>query len=382
VNAGSRETSVRQSVARWPLRVHVFIRPFEPWHDPYQAYYHAGLRESCALDGHDFVLESSARFRRTLRLLRRGLDAGYPKRIGGTLLESALTKAGRKLEGSVHTPSGLFQWLIGQYVIETADDAYRVCIDSADYPWIVSDELLAWSDVYFKANAWTTFSYDERVRPIVNGDPFVLDIVDELRRHRSTAKKYDVSFVVRVWGGQDNVGGIEHNLKLLQAINRVRGNKFVLAVLLAGDIERDARYLRSIGVNSTTKDISRAELWRLTAASRQVVIRLGMHYCVPWRMIGALASGACVVLDRAPFTAWPEPLVANRNFLDLELPVGPETPVATEASYDAVPSKIESWLEAPGLIEHVARENAAYFDNFAAPAQVGRHITSAAGSIG
>jgi hypothetical protein len=382
VSSGSRETGVRQSVTRRPLRVHAFIRPFDPWHDPYQAYYQAGLRQSCALNGHDFVLTSLSRFPRTLRFMRRGLGAGYPKRIGGTLLESALTKAGHKLEGPLHPPSGLFQGLIGQYVIETAGDAYRVCIDSADYPRIDSDELLAWSDVYFKANAWTTFPYDGRVRPIVNGDPFVLDIVDELRRHRSAAKKYDLSIVVRVWGGQDNVGGIEHNLKLLQAINRVRGNKFVLAVLLAGDIERDARYLRSIGVNSTTRDISRAELWRLTAASRQVVIRLGMHYCVPWRMIGALASGTCVVLDRAPFSAWPEPLVANRNFLDLGLPVGPETPVGTEASYDAVPSKIKSWLEAPGLIEHVARENAAYFDNFAAPEQVGRQIMSAADFIG
>jgi hypothetical protein len=378
MTSGSREASGRQNVAGRPIRVHAFVRPFEPWHDPYQAYYQAGLRQSCALDGHDFVFTSLSRFPRTLGFLRRGLDTGYPRRIGGTLLEKALTETGRRLEGPVRTPSGLFQGLIGQYIIETAGGTCRVCIDSADYPRIDSDELLAWSDVYFKANAWTTFPYDERVRPIVNGDPFVLDIVDELRRHRSTAKKYDVSFVVRVRGGQDNVGGIEHNLKLLQAINRVRGNKFVLAILVAGDIERDARYLRSIGVNSTARTISRAELWRLTAASRQVVIRLGMHYCVPWRMIGALASGTCVVLDRTPFSAWPEPLLANRNFLDLEVPIGPETPVGTEASYDAVPSKIESWLEAPGLIEHVARENAAYFDNFAAPPQVGRQIMSAA----
>jgi hypothetical protein len=375
--SGSREASIWETVARRPFRVHAFIRPFEPWHDPYQAYYRAGLRQSCALDGHDFVLTSLSRFPRTLRFLRRGLDAGYPRRIGGTLLENAVTALGRRLEGPVHPPSGLFEGLIGQYVVETAGEAYRICIDSADYP-VVSNELLAWSDVYFKANAWPTFSYDDRVRPIVNGDPFVLDIVDELRRGRSTAKRFDLSYVVRVWGGRDNVGGIEHNLKLLQAINRARGKKFVLAVLVAGDIERDARYLRSIGVNSTTKTISRAELWRITAASRQVVIRLGMHYCVPWRMIGALASGACVVLDRAPFSAWPEPLVADRNFLDLELPIGPEMPVGTEASYDAVPSKIESWLEAPGLTEHVAGQNAAYFDNFAAPAQVGRLIMSAA----
>lgn len=357
-----------------PRRVLAFSRPFAAWHDRYQAYYQAGLRAHCASTGDQFRVVSLSRLPRTLRLLRRAQDAGYPRRVGGRALAATVDRMGAVLEGEVHPPSGIYQPLIGQYIVTSNGRDYSVCIDSADYPRMDSEELLSWSDLYFKTNAWSDVRYDRRVRPLVNGDPFTLDMLDELRAHRSTPKRYDLLFVVRVWGGKDNVEGIEHNLRLLEAINAIQCEKFVLAVLLAGDMERDARYLRSIGVPSTTGELSRRDLWQLTAKSRQVVIRLGVHHCVPWRMVGALAMGACVVLDRSPFSRWPRALRPNENFLDLELPVGPDMPVADQAAYDVVGSKIESWLGSPELMDEIAEQNVRYFDSFASPAQVGRYI--------
>src|SRR5206468_11584118 len=99
-------------------------------------------------------------------------------------------------------------------------------------------------------------SYPANVRPMVNADPLMLGRLQALKRRRGTPKTIDLSFVVRVWGGGDGVEGIEHNLRLVEAVSRARCRKRLLAVVLAGDVDRTLQRLRRIGVPATTHGIS------------------------------------------------------------------------------------------------------------------------------
>jgi hypothetical protein len=95
---------------------------------------------------------------------------------------------------------------------------------------------------------------------------------------------------------------------------------------------------------------------------------------VPWRMTGSLAIGSCAVVDRPPFSVWPEPLREEVNFLSLGTTVGPACPVAPAEQYDEIPERIEAWLAQPELVSEVARANASYFDAFLDPVRVGGHM--------
>ena len=91
-----------------------------------------------------------------------------------------------------------------------------------DLPELSNLELAAWSDVTFKTNFWPTVEYPANVRPLVNGDPSVLDRIPALRAARSTPKQYDLCCIMRVWGGREGLEGIEHNIRLLEAVKRAR----------------------------------------------------------------------------------------------------------------------------------------------------------------
>jgi hypothetical protein len=171
---------------------------------------------------------------------------------------------------------------------------------------------------------------------------------------------------VRVWGGRDGLGGIEHNLRLFEAVNRARCRSLLLAVLVLGDVAEYERRLRRAGIPATVKSVPAAELWRLTARSRLNILRLGVHDCIPWRMAGALAVGSCVVLDQPPRAQWYEPLRPGVNFFDLGVVTGHDG-VAPDAAYAAVPEKLETWLTDPQAIDAIARSNAAYFDRYVEP---------------
>ena len=115
-----------------------------------------------------------------------------------------------------------------------------------------------------------------------------------------------------------------------------------------------------------------------SAASRLNVIRLGMHHCIPWRVTGALAIGSAIVLDRAPLTRWPEPLVDGDNYVALGTVTGVDHPLATDAQYAAIPAAIEAWLAEDGLAGRIGRNNGAYYDRFVDPQSVGEQIVAAA----
>ncbi len=326
-----------------------------------------------------------SRLPRPLTLLRRFLDKGYLRKLprGGWVVERGIEAAGEALEGDVRLPSPFFDPGTGQYLVTGRDGATRrVCIDSMDFPELSSPELAGWSDLYFKTNWWPAADYPPNVRPLVNGDPTVLDRIPALRRARSMPKEHDLFCLVRVWGGRDGLEGIEHNIRLLEAVKRARCSKAMLAVLIVGERGEYAKRLERAGIPSTTRSVPAAEIWRLTAASRLNVVRLGIHDCIPWRMTGSLALGSCVVLDQSPRSRWPSPLLPGTNYLDLGLDTAREGNVATPAAYDAVPELLESWLATPDLVENIAATNSTYFDDHLAPARVGAHILQEVATLG
>jgi hypothetical protein len=362
-----------------PTRIRTFSRPYAPFHDVYQRYYQEGLRAYARTNGTSFELTQLSPLPTLLRRLRLVRDRNYAARLHMPQANMLLDAVGRRLEGPLCTPSGLFEPTVGQYLLSRADGSeQRLCIDASDPPGIANEELRAWSDIYLKTNFWSERSYPGNVRPMVNGDPLMLGRLDELKRRRSAPKTVDLSFVVRIWGGGDGVEGIEHNLRLLEAIKRARCDKRLLAIVLAGDVEQTLRHLRRLGVPASTRGISPRELWELTAESRLNVFRLGLHYCVPWRMTGSLAVGSCIVLDRPPLSRWPEPLREQVNFLSLGALVAPGAPVATTAQYDEIPDRVEEWLTRPAALDDIGAANASYFDAYVEPEQVGRQIVAAA----
>jgi hypothetical protein len=363
--------------------VKCFVRPFANWHDRYQAYYREGLRRACARAEIPFEVESVSRLPRPLGALRRFQDAGYLLKVpaAGQRLEQAVEAVGRALEGSVQLPSPIFDPGTGQYLVSAGrEDPWRVCIDAMDSGELNSPELAALSDIHYKTNWWPSLTYPPNVRPLVNGDPTILGSIPALRAMRPAPKEYDLCFAVRVWGGRDAVAGIEHNLRLLEAVKRAGCRAFLLAVLVVGDVSAYERRLRKAGIATTVKSIKAADLWQVTAASRLNLLRLGVHDCIPWRVAGSLAVGSCVVLDQQPRAQWHEPLRSGVNFFDLGLVPG-EDGVAPDEAYAAVPEKLEDWLREPDAISFVSRSNAGYFDRYVEPERVGEQILHAVSSL-
>jgi hypothetical protein len=282
------------------------------------------------------------------------------------------------LEGPLKSPSGGFDPLVGEYLFSCGSKNVRVAIDTHDAGKVQSERLCDWADLYFKTNYWDGAAYPEKVRPLMNGSALVTEHEPFLRSLRTAPKSYDLSCIMRVWGGEDEVSGIEHNVRLLEQAAAYPGTKRVIAYLVAGDIAQLSTRLEAAGVECITRPLAPEELWRVCAASRFVLLRLGMHGCVPWRMADMLAIGAAIILDRAPFTRWHVPLREGEHFLSLEMPVTIQEPVAPGETYERISGRLSSWCEEQGLSESLGASAAKYFDEHGSPARVGEHIVGAA----
>lgn len=352
--------------------VTAFTRPYDPWYDTYQRFYHEALRRSCLKNSIAFKSVAMTRLPRMLRLARE--IRRYVGHLPVSQASVFVHRLARAIEGPVHTPSSLYHNSVGQYLVDLADGTRRrVCIDAADYPALRSPELVSWSDHYFKANFWPSEEYPANVHRIVNGDPLILQRVTQLRTYRAAPKNYDICAIVRVRAGEAAVEGIEHNLRLLEALNRARCSKFILAYLMAGDVEADARRLRKVGIRSTTRSVPPADLWRQMGGAWLNVIRLGMHDCLPWRIAGALAIGTGIVLDQLPRASWPTPLREGVNFLSLDAETT-GSPLAAPEQYEAIPERIETWLSDRATIRQMMTANARYFDQHVESERVGDYI--------
>jgi hypothetical protein len=273
---------------------------------------------------------------------------------------------------------------VGRYVAELGDREVRFVIDAHDAAPIRSPELLEWSDVFFKANAWPTVEYDPRVLPIVNGNGDLSKRqIRYLRGLREREKDLDVVFISRVWGGR------EHNVFLFEELARLPLRSRLLAVFPPGftaeEDERDMARLRRAGVELTTKTISHRELWDTLARARVVLLRAGRHLCIPWRTVDLLCMGACIALD-APFAPqWPVPLRDGVNFVDCGIPRGLDTSAAEPAEYARLGETIQQLLLDEEKARSIRIENARYFDEHAAPARVAEYVLrtlAAAGAAG
>lgn len=347
--------------------------PYDVWHDRYQEYYREGLRRYLIQQGARFKV-ASPRFSRPLCLLRWVRNSGRVHHSLGplsaaanSLLDSLAWCLGAQLRP--RDP------IMGQYNFCFENEReIRACIDSHDSGDISSASLLAESDLYFKTNYWTGRDYDSKVVSLYNCNPIVLRHLAVLQAMRGQPAQYDLCLVVRVWGGRDETEGVEHCVRLLEEAARLRGRKYLLAYLVAGDIKAIGDRLRKSGIPSTTKPLPLKELWQVAAQSRVNVIRLGMHHCVPWRMFDLLALGGCPVLDQSPKTVWPVPLVEGKHYWALNLRTSPEQPMALDASYKCIPDLLDALLSDKHRLEQMRGATAEYFDQHLRPERVGQYI--------
>jgi hypothetical protein len=350
------------------------IFPYDQWHDRYQEYYQTGLRQYLQLYGSDLQVLHRTHFPAFLKGLRRVRDASTIQRM----LRSRAKTVGQYLDwlarhaGAQYTPAAS---LVGEYSFRLNPSRdVKVCIDTHDSGIVNSPSLLARCDVYLKANYWNGHEYHPKVRPFYVCNPVVLPHIDQLKAMRDHVPVFDVCFMVRVWGGPTGLEGVEHCLRLLEAVAKVRARKFLLAELVIGDTAAQARRLHRSGIPTTTRRIDLQQLWNVTARSRLNMSRLGNHHCMSWRMTDLLALGACTVLDQHPKTLWPAPLVPGQHYYSLNATTSNENPVAPNSSYAMIPELLEDLLHRRDLQADMRRLSGDYFDTHLHPMQIGRQI--------
>lgn len=368
------KNSQRMQPLQRPSSAVTWVAPYDYYHDRYQEYYSTGIRAALHELGCELQVRSIQRFPGLLRVLRRLRYAHRLTRVM-TWAGPALDALTRVLAGRGMPPFGRFHPLAGQYEFVFSNGrAVKLVVDSSDAGEIADEGLLDRCDVYAKSNCRQDGAYPPRVVPIANGNPIVLPHLPLMRELRRRAFQYDCVCVVRVWGGRDETSGVEHNLRLLEALNKARCRKFLLAYLVAGDVAAQERRLQSQGISTTRTPVPLRELWEVSAASCVNVIRLGMHNCVPWRFTDMLAMGACVVFDQAPQTVWPVPLVPEQHFLDLGLLTPPEGGQASDEAYAAIPAKIDEIVADLDRVQRIRSAAAAYYDDHVEPGAIGRYL--------
>lgn len=347
--------------------VEAIVEPYNRTHDRYQAYFRQGLAESCKTRGLPFY-QTGSRFPRQLRFLARVRASERFRRILPGAAGEGLIDILARLLGARQNPSHC----MGSYIFHSGAGDVKVAVDAFDSGEIQSRPLLEWCDIYFKTNYWPSRSYPEKVLPIANPNPDVLPHLDYLRTARGVEKEWDLFGFFRVWGGSDEVEGVEHNLALFETLARVKCRKKLLAFLVAGDTAAAAARLEKAGVPVTTAWVPQSEVWRMAARSRLNIVRHGMHQCIPWRMTETLAMGGCPVLDYAATTRWHVPLEENVHYLNLDIPYRPS--MAPDFDRDAAVERVEAWIADPTLINTIHRNTAQYFDEHLAPEKLGDYM--------
>ena len=349
--------------------VEVIVEPYNRTHDRYQAYYREALAAYCSSQGIPFH-ETGPRLRKQLRFLHRVRASG--KLIGHPLGRRSIDVLARLMGARAGREHAM-----GAYVFHWDGAAVNVAIDAFDSGELQSDELLNWCGIYFKTNYWPTRQYPAKVLPMANLNPDVLPHLSYLTEARKADKEWDLCAFFRVWGGSDEVEGIEHNLALFEALARVKCRKYLLASLVSGDVRTTAARLEKAGVPWTTAWIPRSEVWRIASRSRLNVVRHGMHECIPWRMTDILAMGGCPVLDYAATTRWHVPLEENVHYLNLGAQYDPSR--TAEFARDEVAGRVEAWLADANGLRRIGESTARYFDEHLTPERLGAYMMERVG---
>ena len=271
--------------------------------------------------------------------------------------------------------SGIFHPLVGQYELQTVGGStINVAIDSQDSGVVASEALLTWSDIYFKTNMWPSKAYSSKVVAMPNCNPLTLDYIPTLRQLRQRRREHRVFCFIRVWGGTDEISGVEHNLRLIEAVNRAKCPKTVLAYLVTGKSVEIENRLNSQNIPFTYQPMKRLLLWETAASASINIIRSGMHGCVPWRMTDMLGMGTCTAMDAKPNTAWPVPLLPNQTFVDLRCSDQQTFIGDAPGTYEQIPDLLESLVNNTALVEQVSKNSADYFDTYLTPEAIGQYI--------
>jgi len=350
-----------------PTLVQAIVEPYNRTLDRYQAYFRRGLAEYCASHGMLFQ-ETGSRFPGQLRFLARLRASHKFRKILPDPVGQGLTDILARLLGARQSPGHC----MGSYIFHTGAADVKVAVDAFDSGEIQSLPLLEWCDIYFKTNYWPSRSYPSKVLPIANPNPDVLSHMEYLRTARSAEKEWDLFGFFRVWGGTDELEGVEHNLALFETLARLKCRKKLLAFLVAGDTAAAAARLEKAGVPYTTTWVPQAQVWRMAARSRLNIVRHGMHQCIPWRMTETLAMGGCPVLDYAATTRWHIPLEENVHYLNLGVPYRPS--MAPEFHPEQVVERVEGWLADSHLIHDIERNTARYFDEHLTPERLAGYM--------
>ena len=343
------------------------IFPYDRERDLYQQYYRSALRAFCAQQSIPYTERSGARSDSLLRFLR-GIRNSYKllRILPFRWFPLTVDRIAR-----LFTREPLFAPdPVGAYQFLTGTGSFTVRIDATD-SGNLRDDILATADVYFKSNFWKSRAYARNVLPIANLNPLVDNDPAFFRSLRGTPKTLDLFAFIRIWGGDDEVTGIEHNLRLVESLARVNCSKLLCAYLVAGDIPAIGQRLDRQGIAWTTRPLEAKQLWAKAAASRLNIVRLGMHECIPWRMTDILAMGGCPVVDYGPRTQWPAPLVEGEHYLSLRAEPDAQPP-------EDLPARVEQWLADPLQVAAIAHNTAAYFDQHLNPIAIGRDIVTRA----
>ena len=275
---------------------------------------------------------------------------------------------------------------IGQYLFVFDNLTIKVAIDTSDGRHIHNSEILDWSDLYFKCNYWPDVDYPEKVVPLVNGNgtlsPAKIRKLAGLRKHE---KKYDLVYWSRIWAVQGTSvddSGVEHNIRIFEALAKVEGKTNLLAVFpeeMNSDLLQGYRKrLDEAGVKwqNGWGSINSKALWNSLASARINFLRPGNHLCVSWRMMDLLCMGACIVLDGAPFAQWPKPLVDGVNFIETGCTLSPDYELPSIDRYEQLTSKVSALIADPDKILQISENNIQYFNEFASMKAVAHYILS------
>ncbi len=345
-------------------KMHIYTGAYDYWYDNYQAYYLAGLIDELNKQRIDYNINYINSPQKLLSFIRKIRYSVKINKISMNIISNYLDKMFFKLKNDYNTPSGMFDGLTGQYIIELDNGSEKkICIDSRDGGWVGNETLLNWSDIYFKSNYHIINQYDNKVKPIINGNPRILNFIPDLINMRSTEKIYDVFCFIRVW--EENR---EHVIKFIESISHINCSKYVCAYLVGNNLSDIKQRLKYANIAYTTKSMNLKKLWYLSSHSRINIIRLGVHKCVPWRMMDMLSMANCVALDKKPYTVWPTPLNSNTNYINLDISD------TSEYQYDALPYIINHALSNSNYIKDIQNNNALYFDQHCSPNKVGEYI--------
>ena len=205
--------------------------PYDYWHDRYQEYYYKALALYLDSVGGKFQSISRAQFPTILKLLRHVRDASRLQCLLGKhagVIKEYVNRLACHI-GAQYRPCAP---LVGEYQFCWDNGrTVNMCIDSHDSSDITSPALLETCDVYVKTHYARGMEYDKRVTPFFNCNPVVIPYIDKLRAMRNQPPLFDICFIARVWGGQRETEGVEHCLRLLEAVAKVPAKKFVLADL-------------------------------------------------------------------------------------------------------------------------------------------------------